>query len=81
MIFTRANAAAFKEALTSAIVSACVSYSQAGIGGTVTEGSRLFSILSLMPEDDSWQWIPSMTVDCEAVPVGEEGIDITIERL
>jgi hypothetical protein len=46
-----------------------------------TEASRLFSILWLMPADDSWKWIPSITVDCEEVPEGEEGVDITIERL
>lgn len=38
-------------------------------------------IASLLPQDDSRQWIPSLRVDVEEVPRGQEGAQIIIERI
>lgn len=38
-------------------------------------------ILSNVPLDDSWQWIPEINIKGIEVPPGHEGADIIIERL
>lgn len=35
----------------------------------------------ILPEDDSWQWIPELVLRAEPVPKGQEGAVITIEQL
>lgn len=49
-------------------------------GVTSMAARRRFSICSL-PHDDCWTVIPELIVTGELVADGEEGFDITIERL
>lgn len=47
---------------------------------TSTAPHRQFSIASVVPLDDSRQWIKELTVTYVKVPKGEEGCDVVIER-
>jgi hypothetical protein len=38
-------------------------------------------IASLLPLDDSWQWIPEQHIYCEKVEKGKEGAIIIIEKI
>ena len=38
-------------------------------------------IVSLLPHDDSWQWIPEQHIYCEKVEKGKEGAIIIIEKI
>lgn len=38
-------------------------------------------IASLLPEDDSWEWIRNSVKSCRKVEPGEEGATIIIERI
>lgn len=53
---------------------------QIGEGVIPTDAQRLALTLSL-PHDDCWTAIPELIVTSELVADGEEGVDITIERL
>lgn len=50
-------------------------------GGATSTDVRLASLIALCPLDDSWQWVPEITVKAEFVTPGNEGADILIERL
>jgi hypothetical protein len=49
--------------------------------GISTEEQARFLIASLLPEDDSWQWIPELHISCAKVKRGEEGGEMIIEKL
>jgi len=63
------------------IVSLLVSASQTIGPVTSTACSRRSSIALLLPEDDSRQWIPRILIESSQAAPGEEGVDVTIERL
>jgi len=63
------------------LLSLLISASQTIGHETSTGSSRRSLIASLLPEDDSRQWIPRILVECAEVAPGEEGVDLTIERL
>ena len=48
---------------------------------TATGCLQQFVIASSMPADDSWQWIPEISVRVVKVAPGEEGCDILLTRL
>ncbi|MDQ5979492.1 MAG: hypothetical protein QG602_2466 [Verrucomicrobiota bacterium] len=48
---------------------------------TTTGLSALSQIASLLPLDDSRKWIPAHCVSTQLVSKGNEGADITIERI
>lgn len=50
-------------------------------GGTLTAGQLRSWIVSSLPQDDSWQWVPELTIRARAVDKGAEGATITIEKL
>lgn len=54
---------------------------QIGGGGTPTVPLLHSSIASSLPHDDSWDWIPQLSVYAELCPKGEEGAAIIIEQL
>lgn len=70
-----------KKAIEDAIVSALLSGTLTKSAATSMEASQLSSILSLLPEDDCWSCVPSIQIETEFVPKGEEGFDLEIERL
>ena len=48
--------------------------------GVTLMGRQLPSlIVSWLPEDDSWQWIPEQNYKAQRVPRGSEGCDVLIE--
>ncbi len=49
--------------------------------GTSTECSLQSWIRSRVPLEDSWDWIPEISIRAVAVKPGEEGAIITIERI
>lgn len=49
--------------------------------GTSMEPPARYSIASLIPLDDSRQWIKELTVTYVKVPKGEEGADIVVEQI
>ena len=69
------------EAITRDFVFQLLSESQTTAPTMQTGCSRLSWIASLMPGDDSWKWVPDLTVHCEKVAKGQEGCEITIERI
>lgn len=50
-------------------------------GETLTTQQRLYLTASLLPANDSWQWVAKLVVTAERVPAGQEGADITITKL
>lgn len=63
-----------------AIESALRSASATAGAGTSMDARRQFLTHSL-PHDDCWTCIPELILTGELVPAGDEGCDITIERL
>jgi hypothetical protein len=52
------------------------------IGGeTLTAQQLRSSIASLVPLDDSWQWVPKLTIEAEACSKGNEGATVEIETI
>ena len=68
------------EAITRDFVFQLLSESQTSGTMMQTGCSPLSWIASLLPEDDSWKWVPDLTVHCEKVKKGQEGCEITIEQ-
>lgn len=48
---------------------------------TIPGQPKLSSIASLLPLDDSRQWLPEIVILDKQVEPGQEGADILIERL
>lgn len=69
------------QAITDAIESQSLCEFQTRFGETVTAPSLRSLIASSLPEDDSLNHIPEMHIYTERVEAGQEGVDITIERL
>jgi hypothetical protein len=63
--------------LESQLLSLC----QTASGGTPPEPSKLFAMLSLLPEDDSVNDLPAGAWTVVRVPPGEEGAQILLERI
>jgi hypothetical protein len=82
LTFTKKEYRATMDAITQSIVSQLFSACQtSGIETPTVESLRSW-IVSSMPLDDSWKWIPkSGGWDCIVVEKGEEGADIIIEQL
>lgn len=70
-----------QENLKAAIVSALRLALTQSTDGISTESRPVSSMRSLLPEDDCWTQVPELIVSGELVAPGEEGCDITIERL
>lgn len=68
------------QALQHAIEFALLSASTQSTDATSTGAQQPASTLS-WPRDDCWTVIPELIVTGELVPPGEEGVDITIERI
>lgn len=49
--------------------------------GILTEQQARSLIVLLLPEDDSWKHIPELHIFSEMVEPGNEGAEITIEKL
>ena len=64
-----------------AIESQLLSGTPTSDAATWTTQQRLSWIVSNMPWDDSWTWIPEITVRATKVPRGQEGATITIEKV
>lgn len=68
------------EAITNDIKSQLLSSCQIIEGGTSTACCQRF-VTAYVPLDDCWQVIPQLTVEGRKVSKGQEGVNITIERL
>jgi hypothetical protein len=69
-----------QEALKDAIVCELRRVSALDTAATSTASPAVSSTLSL-PQDDCWTQVPELIVTGELVAPGEEGCDITVERL
>lgn len=78
---TEPSVKARTEAITQSFVSQLLSACQTIEPETLPGCSKLFWIASLLPEDDSWFWIPSQKIDCEMVLKGEEGCEMIVELI
>lgn len=56
-------------------------YASLIVGGATSTGRSRRSLTVLLPQDDSWQWIPEIHCRAARVGKGEEGAKITIERI
>ncbi len=63
------------------LLSLFISASQTNADGISMACSRQSLIASYLPGDDSRQWIPRILIECTDVELGDEGVDLTIERL
>ena len=59
------------------LLSAC----QTDCGGTLTASSLRSWILSRLPEDDAWTFIPKVTIQGELCGHGQEGATVVVTRL
>lgn len=69
------------EQITASFVLQCISGLATSGGAMPTVPCPRSLTASLLPEDDSWQWIPEIRVVVAQVPKGSEGCDILIEPL
>lgn len=69
------------EKVSLSLESQCISACATGSGGIQVVRSKLFSMLSRLPEDDSVNDLQEIRVIVERVAPGEEGAKIVIERL
>lgn len=69
------------EGLTQSFVLQLLSVIQTSEFVTIQGRTKLSSIVSCLPWDDSRQWIPETVLTTQEVKKGEEGCDITITKL
>ncbi len=69
------------DSYTRAIESELCSAFRTTAGETQMGHSLAYWIRSYVPQDDSVQWVPQISIEVLRVGKGEEGADITIERL
>jgi hypothetical protein len=50
-------------------------------GGVMLTMAQLRFLIASLPQDDDWKHIPIITITAIKVPKGEEGADVTIQRL
>lgn len=80
-LITKPELARWMEMAVQSLESQLLSKCQIGSDGTQQVRSKLFAILSLLPEDDSVNDLVEGSWKVLLVPPGEEGALITIERL
>lgn len=68
-------------AITDSFVAILDSALRTAGGATWTDAQRRSWIVSCLPDDDCWTCIPDQRQTGEVVPMGEEGCDITLERI
>lgn len=75
---TEAKTKQWMEACIQSFVSQLLCATQTAAEGTTPGRSKLSSIVSLLPWDDSRQWIPTIHITTLEVDAGEEGADILL---
>lgn len=80
-LITKPERQKWMERCIQSLVSQFVSYSRTIEDGTLTEQQRLSLTASLLPADDSRQWLKEITIVCSEVFKGGEGAVVVVERI